>query len=67
MLDQATIKKALLETMQKYKDFPVTRGVLQDIKKEVVTILIELHPDNGKMTEEEVSQALTVISGVDLN
>jgi len=67
MLDQATIEKALLETMQKYKDFPITRGVLLDIKKDVVAVLIELHPDNGKMTEREVSRALTQLSGIDLN
>lgn len=67
MLDQETITKALLETMQKYKDFPITRGTLLDIRKDVVATLIELHPNNGKMAEEEVSRALEEISGIDLN
>ena len=67
MLDQETIEKALLETMQKYKDFPVTKGTLLDIRKEIVATLVELHPDNGKMMEKEVSQALEAISGINLN
>jgi len=67
MLDQETIERALLNTMEKYKDFPITRGVLQDIKKDVVAVLTELHPGNGKMTEREVSRALTEMSGIDLN
>jgi hypothetical protein len=67
MLDQATVEKALLETMQKYKDSPITKSVLLDIKKDVVATLDELHPNNGKMTEREVSRALTQLSGIDLN
>ena len=67
MLNAATIEKALLETMEKYKDFPITREVLQDIKKDVVATLTEMHPRNGKMTEEGVSRALTEMSGIDLN
>lgn len=67
MLDQETIEKALLETMQKYKDLPITKGVLLDIRKDVVATLIELHPSNGKMAEEEVSRALEAISGINLN
>jgi hypothetical protein len=67
MLDQVIVEKVLLETMQRYKDFPVTKEVLLDIRKEIIATLIELHPDNGKMIEEEVSRALTDMSGINLN